>query len=308
VWHALWQQLRPLAALRPGRRPRDSTLAWDVDRSEERIRKEPLRLTAEQATLASETFGPPDPKPLVHASIAAPTLTVDIVNRQIVTTGDTVLGLIDRRGVADTESAGAALGLPSGLLSRGASQTAMRCAGRMTYTLGPEGPDRRDTAVFEDQVLFLHCTGKEMDNLAYMLPQVVQQPELIDALKSRLVRLECARLESWFTASEGGTSLARAGGAFTRSPLKLSSLLASGDVYLRDREDSRIREVDAAWIEFNRDEGRITVRGTDTVDARVYSEDPRTGQFGVIAGRQLVVNLKDGTVRSEQIAGEMRRK
>jgi hypothetical protein len=296
-----------LARGRPDRTARQSSLTWGLDRQAERIRKEPVRLAAENATVASESYAPPDADPVVHASISAPSLKVDIVNRQILTTGLTRLLMIDRRGVTDADTARDAIGVPAALLSRGPSQTAMQCTGRMTYTLGAEGPDRRDTAVFEDQVVFAHRTGKEMVNWEEMLPQIAANREAADQLKNRNATLDCGRLECWFAAEPGGAKEA-GGSGLTRSPLKLSSLLASGDVYLRDREDTRIREVNAAWIEFSREEGRIHVRGAEGVDARVYFENAATGQFDVHAGQQLVINLKDGTVRSGQIAGEMRRK
>ena len=263
-------------------------------------------LEAQNALVTSETYEPGETTPVTHASISAPMLEVDIVNRQIVTNGLTELLMTDRRGVQDSAAARDAIGAASALISRGPGQTAMRCTGRMTYSLGLDGPERRDTVVFEDRVIFVHRTGKEMVNLEQMLPQVVEHPELLTELRSQNATLECDRLETWFAVDQGDNR-PRRGGALTRAPLRLASLLASGNVYLRDQEDTRIREVNAAWVEFNREQGRVHVRGAELADARVYFEDTKAKQFDVHAGQRLVINLQDGTIQSDKIVGEIRR-
>ncbi len=305
-FRGLWRQARRLLGGEEQPQTSDDLFALRVDGPGERIRKEPVRLVAENALASSETYKAGEREPSMHASISAPLLEVDIVRRNIVTTGTTELLLTDRRGVQDVEPAREATGIPSALIGRGPSQTAMRCTGRMTYTLGEEGPARRDTAVFEDQVVFVHRTGREMVNLEQMLPQVATNPEVLDEMRSQNASLDCDRLECWFTA-DAADKTPRRGGALTRAPMRLASLTASGDAYLRDQEGTRVREINAAWVEFDREQGRIHVRGTDRADARVYMEDTKTGQFDVHAGRQLVISLQDGTIRSDRIVGEMRR-
>ncbi len=303
-WRDLWRQARGLWRAARRSPTADDELTWALREDSERMRKEPLRLTADNAVATSATYVPGEPLPITEASIRAPLLEVDIAARQIVTTGQTQLLLLDRRGVEDSGAAQAALGIPSALLSRGPSQTAMQCLGRMTYTLGPDGPERRDTAVFEDAVFFVHRTGKEMVNIEQMLPTLAANPELLDSLHSRNASLDCDRLECWF-AVEPQTG--RSGGAWASVVLRLVSLTASGSVYLRDQEGARIREVHAGWLEFSREQGIIAVRGAPTGEARMYFEDAASGHFDVHAGRELTINLQDGTVRSETIAGEMRR-
>jgi hypothetical protein len=284
----------------------DDWFALRVEGSGERIRKEPLRLVAENALVSSETYEAGDDEPVVHASISTPLLEVDIVHRNIVATGITELLLMDRRGVREVEPAREVTGIPSALIGRGPSQTAMRCEGRMTYALGPEGPQRRDTVVFEKQVVFVHRTGREMVDLDQMMPQVAEHPELLDQLRSQSTLLNSDRLECWFMAdTEDRTP--RRGGGLTRAPMRLTALTASGDVYLRDQESTRVREVNAAWVEFDREQGRIHVHGTQRSDARVYVEDTKSGKFDVHAGRQLDISLQDGTVRSDRLVGEIRR-
>jgi hypothetical protein len=307
AWQEAWHQMRRALGAADKQRSSDDLFALQAEDEREKLRKEPVRLTADNALVTSETFEAGDEQPVMHASISAPRLEVDIVSREIITTGLTDLLMTDRRGVQDADAARDALGVPTALLSRGPSQSAIRCTGRMSYTLGPDGPDRRDTVIFENQVVFVHRTGKEMVNLAEMLPQVTQKPELLDALKSRNAALDCDRLECWFAVDQNDHT-PRRGGALTRAPLRLASMLASGSVYLRDQQDPLIREVNAGWLEFSREQSRIHVRGTPGADARVYSQDKKTGLFDVHAGPQLVINLADGTIRSDRIEGEMRRK
>jgi hypothetical protein len=303
---ALWRQFRRLVSGQEKPPDTDDLFALRLEDGSQRARKEPVWLTAEDALVSSETYEQDQGEPVVHASISAPRLEVDIVNRQIFTAGLTDLLMTDRRGLEEAEPVRSGLGALSALVSRGPSQTAMRCAGRMVYTLGPEGPGRRDAALFEDRVVFVHRTGKEMVNLERMLPEFATHPELLDTLQSRNASLDCDRLECWFAVDEAGAGLRR-GGALTRTGMRLASLTASGSVYLRDQQGSRIREVNAAWVEFNREQGRIHVRGSEAADARVYFEDASSGQFDVHAGDRLVINLQDGTVRSDKIVGQMRR-
>ena len=325
----VWRQLRKLAAQRsPAAQGNDffatsSAGGAGVSPTEaggagvspaERMRKEPVRLVAENALVSSETYEPGVEAPVVHASISAPLMEVDIVNRQILTTGLTQLLMTDRRGMEALLSRGTgfqpaneeALGMPSALISRGPSQTAMQCEGRMVYTLGPAGPARRDAVVFEDAVFFVHRTGKEMIRTEQMLPRLVEHPELLETLRSRVATLECDRLECWFAAEETSAG-ARRGGALTGAPLRLSSFIASDNVYLRDQEGPRSREVSAAWVEFDRRHSLISIRGSNEARARVYFEDVTTGRFDVHAGREMIINLQDGTIRSDRIEGELRR-
>jgi len=302
----LWRQLRRLLGGQEPPPAGDELLALRVEGPAERLRKEPLRLVAENALVTSESFEPGDPEPVIHASISAPLLEADLVNRQIVTTGLTDLLITDRHGLQEPEPARELLGVPSALISRGPSQTAMRCAGRMTYKLGEDGPNRLDTAVFEDRVVFIHRAGRDMVDLGQMLPRLADQPDLLDMVQSRNATLDCDRLECWFIVDPTDTRFQR-GGGLTRAPLRLASLTASGSVYLRDQQGSRVREIHAGWIEFNRQQGRIRLRGAQPAEARVYLEDTQTGQFDVHSGQQLVINLHDGTVRSDKLVGELRR-
>ncbi len=270
------------------------------------VRKEPRFLIATNALVTSETYDGDGVLPLMHASLSAPTLEGDIANRQIVTHGLTQLLMTDRRGIRDVAPVERTFGVPSALVSRGPSQTAMQCEGRMTYTLGAPGPDRMDTVVFEDDVLFVHRTGSEMVNVEMMLPSDGTAKVDLDRYQSRSVRMECRRLECWFKADDSGPRPVRSGG-LTGYPMQLNSLLAKGNVYLRDREGSQIRQVSASLVEFDRAASRLDVQGTDTAVARIYFEDSETGQFDIHAGDQLVVNLRDGTIRTGAMTGELHR-
>lgn len=305
-WSDLYREARRLAGAGTPDGGRGELLEFGTQPGE-RQRKEPVRLVAEDAVVASEVLVPGDEQPLTHASIAAPQLAVDIVNRTITTDGTTRLLLLDRRGFDETEAAREVAGLPSALVSRGPSQTAMQCAGRMTYTLGAEGPQRRDAVVFERDVLLVHRAGREMVNLAEMLPQVSTRPELLETLQSRNTTLECDRLECWFVADERAGGSGTAGGPLTRAPLRLTSLTAQDGVYVRDQQGPRIREINAAWVEFDREQSRVQVRGDERAVARVYVQDSATGQFDAHTGQHWVINLEDGTIRAGPTAGQIGR-
>ncbi len=308
-WLLAGDLVRDAQALAQGKDPRQTRPSDELGLAgdQERWRKEPVRLVADNGLITSESFEAGDATPTVHASISAPLIEMDIRARQIVTTGLTQLLMTDRRGAGGSEPAEQALGLPSALITRGPSQTAMQCRKRMVYTLGVDGPGRRDAVVFEDAVLFVHRAGKDMVNLQETLPQLASNPALLENLKSRKVTLDCQRLECWFAADEGAPAAQR-GGALTRMPLQLASLLATDSVYLRDQQGPQIREVNAARVEFDRPAGRVEVRGTDTTDARIYTEDTvRQRSDTPHIGKRLIINLKDGTVTSGEMKGEWRR-
>ncbi len=264
--------------------------------------KEPSRLLAANALITSETHEPDSTEPVLHASISAPLLEVDIVRQQIFTTGKTQLLMVDRRGLDDPRAAPRASGFASALVSRGPSQTAMQCDGRMTYSIGSQ-EQRRDSVLFEDDVYFVHRTGREMLDLETMMPDVQISPELLDSLQSRNATLACERLEGWFAAGAERGGLV--GGALTGSGLELASLTASDSVYLRDQEGTRIREINADWIEFNREQGRVDVRGTDEVEARVYLEDTATQSLSFHYGRRVQIDLINGTIQSDEMTGQV---
>lgn len=317
----------------------DEPFSLNLDDS--RTRKEPVRLIAEDAYVQSLSAAPEDGgPPLVHSSIAAPLLEVDILQREIMTQGETTLGMISRRlpRMAPGENEPEALGLPSALISRGPSQSAMRCREAMTYVLGEEGLNRRDVVLFEGNVEFIHATGRDMVNLEDMLPQVRTNPELVTNLHSRRTTLSCDRLECGFL-SEGadesspgggtgaagmlsrliaqpsaagqvgaaGARAAGAAGATSRDDsMRLTWLLATGHVYLRDVQNGVIREIHAHQIDFDRTIGLIRILGTPEVDARIYEERPETQDSRVMAGREFVLDLNTGTVRTGATYGEVR--
>lgn len=305
-WQELWQQSQMFLGLADADQPNDDLFRVDAGDDRRGLQKDPVRLIADDAIVISETFAEGDPTPLVHASIKAPLLEVDILNRLITTTGLTQLLMTDRRPAPSANQTRETLGIPSALITRGPSQTAMQCEGSMTYTLGEEGPDRRDAVIFEDAVLFVHRAGREMVNLEYMFPRLAAQPELLDELESRSASMTSQRLECWLAADASPDGRPLQGGALS-APMQIVSLLATGGVYLRDQESTNVREVHAALVEFNRPEGRIDVRGGEMADARIYFEDTATSQFDVHTGPSLVISLREGTILTGQMSGEIRR-
>ena len=302
-----WHLLRALYAAATQRSQRNDPLSLRVAAGGQRFQKEPGRLIAEDAQVTSETYIETDPEPILHASISAPTLEADIAHRQIFTQGLTRLLMIDRRaGGASDEATQMALGFPSALLSDGASQTAMECVGRMTYTLGPDGPDRRDTIVFEDGVYFRHRAGAAVPDEQLIRSPGVGVVATSQPTEGRDTSLECDRLECWFAARSSGAAGTH-GGALTRMPLQLASLLASGSVYLRDLEGSRVRGVNADRIEFNRAARRVHVWGSPLAKAWVSIEDTASGQSDVHFADELSIDLLEGTIQAEELQGEIQR-
>lgn len=302
----LWRVLR---ALGQGRAPHETGLVQISTASQrESLRKELAWVVADDALVTSETRAPGEDEPILHASVSAPQLDVDVEHRQIFTTGRTQLLMIDRRGLEeeDVDAATTALGVPSALISRGASQTAMQCTGRMIYTLGDPGPQRRDTVVLEDDVVLVHRAGRNMVNLSSMLPDPNTPTPAAETEENRNAMMQANRLECWFEADPRNPAVSR-GGALTATAMQLSSLIASGAVYLRDEEDDQVREVHAAWLEFSREFGLVNVRGVDDTDARVYFSNVDTQQFDFHAGERFTINLKDGTILTGSVTGQMTR-
>lgn len=299
------RQVRAALGAEEDQPSRDDLFIQSVESQSEKIRKEPVRLTADRALASSETFEPGEPEPVVQANISAPLLEVDIVQGQTVTTGLTQLLMLDRRRAKDAEQSDQMFGVPSALATSGPSQTAIACEGRMTYTLGPEGPDRRDTVVFEKLVRFARRTGEKMVAWEQMLPSGMDRTA-VAALPSRSTTLDSDRLECWFTADESEAQ-AGLGDSPTRQALRLASLLATGNVYLYDLEGAREREVYAASVEFQREQGRLHMEGANGGDARVYFRDKERGQDAFHASPRVTINLRDGTISTDRIRGEMRR-
>lgn len=266
-------------------------------------RKEPIRLVATNAVVESELPSRGEPLPLVHSSITAPALDVDIPRRLIRTTGQTTLLVTDRRlrGLSE-DSAGAAL--PSALVTRGPSQSAMQCEGGMTYRVGEDGSIRADSVVFERAVVFVHRAGRDMVALEEMLPQLRGDKELLARMQSRNTYLECDRLEVGFQSrGESGQSTgALAGG------MQLHSLVTAGNTYLVDRQGPGVRTVHADRLEFDRERGVLRVYGTPTADARVYYENAELRRFDAPAvGPRFVIDLQRNTVEADKMSGEIRR-
>lgn len=296
-----WRRLLPGTAPQQ-RRGRD--LITSNTESESLSRKEPIRLVATNAVVVSEIVEANDPVPLVHSSITAPTLDVEIPKRVIRTTGHTTLLITDRRlrGLDEEQTRA---GLPSALVTRGPSQSAMQCENGMTYRVGDDGAIRTDSVTFDKSVVFVHRAGRDMVELEQMLPQLQNDKELLDKLKSRNTYLECDRLEVGFQSR--GDSDQAAGGALA-SGMRLSSLVTSGNAYLVDREGDGVRTVNADRMEFDRERGLLRVYGTPTADARVYYENPTLKRFDAPAvGPRFIIDLNHNTVEAGNVSGEVRR-
>ncbi|MFO0837067.1 MAG: hypothetical protein U1D55_00950 [Phycisphaerae bacterium] len=296
---AVWEGRDPRAA--PTTRP---ALAAEPQRT----RKEPRRLLVHNGVMSTATFVPGDSQPVVQASIQGPEMVVLMRERIVRTSGQTRLLLVNRRMAEDDEKGVRdTLGVPSALMTRGPSQTAMQCSKAMTYSLGPEkaGAARQDNVLFEGDVLFVHRAGREMLNLEQMLPQVVNRPELLAKLKSRVTVLQSDRVEARFESEDARQRVAAAPMA---RPLRLGWLMAQGNVQLSDQQGPGLREVTAQQIEFDRPQSIVRVLGASGADARITYQNTQTQRFDTPAiGPAFTIDLTKNTVRTGAVSGEVRR-
>lgn len=271
-----------------------------------RVRKEPVRLVAENAIVESEEYAAGDPQPVVHSSINAARFDIDLVRKLIRTEGQTTLFLTNRRLGQEVGGEREALGLPSALITKGPSQTVIQSDGGMVYAVGQSSGQRQDTVLFDGGVAFVHRAGREMVNLEQMLPQLAGDKAALDQLKARNAFMECRRLEVGFSI---GADESRAGeGVLPRSGPKLAWLIAQDGVYLRDVEGPGTREVNATRIEFDRANSLVKVFGSDAADARVYYQNRETNRAETPAvGKRFIIDLANNTVRAGEFAGEARR-
>ena len=273
----------------------DIEVAGDWSRS---VRKQPVRLRAENALVRRETSGAAGEPPLIHSSIGAPVFEVDFAQREIITQGETTLLLMNRDLEGAQQLQPQMLGIPSALITKGASQSAMRCAGSMVYALGAPGPTRRDSVLFKNDVLFRHRAGHDATASATTGLDV----QSLDRPDSRDTWMECDRLECVFVSGGGAgpDEPAAVGGA----GMQLMELLASGNTELRDQQGAVIRSVFARQIDFDRGQSLIRVLGTPQANARIYEENKQTTETRILVGEEFTIDLAHNTVRSGATRGE----
>ncbi|MBK8916111.1 MAG: hypothetical protein IPM64_16200 [Phycisphaerales bacterium] len=261
--------------------------------------KEPLLLEASNAAVLSEAPDPAGGAPLVHSSIRAPQIRVDIPTRVIYAVGRTSLLMTNRRMSDSPQTADPAegLGLPSALVSGGPNQTAMQSEGGMTYAIGSDRDGvRRDSVLFEGGVVFAHRAGREMVDLATMLPGLVEDEQALAKLRSRATLLECARLEATFAA----------GAADAADRMQLDWLVAHDSVFLRDRQGDGIREVRGDRLEFDRARAIVGVMGSP---ARIEFLNVAANRYDQPAvGPRFEIDLNTGMPRAAEARGEFNRR
>jgi hypothetical protein len=279
------------------------------------LRREPVRLNATRALVTSETHAPGRADPIATQSIEAPQLVVELRERRIRTLGKTVLHMTNRRLEEAPTTAPGAAGVQSALTSRGPSQTWLRCVNSMDYVIGQPGPDRQDQVLFEGDVRFIHLAGKEVRNIAEVIPALANQPERVAALPGRATQLDCDRLE--VLLDTGGPRPARPGAssapAATRPAdgprdrfggLQLAWLNATGDVYLQDQTGSGLREVTAVQVQFDQRDRVVSVFGNKTANQpATISDNSRL----TASGFEFKVFLETNTISGEGVRGQLRR-
>lgn len=271
---------------------------------------EPRRMVAANAELRRSEVEPETGALTMYATLRAPQMDFDVPQRIMWATGGTEMLLTNHRLPApETASArpetsnapapanaDAAAGVPSGFMSNGPSQTAMKCDGPMSYAVGPEATPRTDFVALQGNVRMIHVSGREMASLDEMVPQLAQHPEMLVNMRSRNARLEADRVEAQFEV--GGANANRAG-------YQLGAINASGNVYLRDRQGAGIREVHASQVEYDAPNQLVRVFGEQLNPARLYYTNAETGQFSAPAeGPQFTINLATSDVETGAMRGE----
>lgn len=265
------------------------------------FRKEPLRLVADNALFRSESVSP-NGKPVSIAEVGSPKLDFEIPNRTLVSTGLTVMLMSSYAMKPDAPASPGedALGLASPLISRGPSQTGIKCEKSMTYAIGQDsGGQRRDGVVLDGSVHFFHATGQEMLKIADVLPDLA--PAELARLPSRKTDLKCERVECEFLA-------AAADPLDPRGSLKLAWLIATGTVNLRDEQTPVVRTVYCDRLEFNREQSVVTINGSAAAPARVFVENTQTNRLTQpVTGESITLDLKNNEIRTPGARGEFRR-
>ena len=260
------------------------------------LRKEPLKLIARQVLVQSGNLDAPSPEDRVEQRIAAPEMDVDLRTRVIRTTGRTTLELIDQRGAAAAPASASSTGLPSALVSSGPGQTAMVAERGLTYRLG-EGAARRDSALLEGRVRVRHVTGGRLSTLGDLVPPAERKPDDLARLGGRNFYAEAERIECVLTPAPGNSP------AVSLTPdretaLRLETLTTEGATYVRDEQGTRIFEIQARRIEFERATSRIRVFGETSRDALVSTYDQIRKASAEARSREIHVDLTSNTVRA----------
>ena len=278
--------------------PRLALAIAPVDRE---ARREPVRIVADDALFRTESYVRAG-RPLSIAEVKSPKLTFEIEQRQLLSEGMTLLGMTSRNlgGQVSRESAEDAIGLPSPLVSRGPSQTGLRCTKSMTYVIGKDSVGaRRDLVVFDGEVYFFHRIGRDMLDIQKVLPELTAAQ--ISQLPGRVTTLDCGRVECEFLANQDDPS-------DPRGSLKLAWMIASGNVALRDEQGPAVRTVQCDRLEFNREQSIINVNGSASNPAKIYSENKSTNQAEMPAvGESFTIDLNKNQIRTQGTRGEFRR-
>lgn len=298
-----WTQTRTLVMGRKPAGPASNAFISDDLTADRGRRKEPLLVVARNVTVLSEERDA-EGNPMLHQSVTAPEMQIQIRERRIRTVGRTVLGM-ENLTIDEAERArGADLGLPSALMSRGPSQTALECEKSMIYVIGADGPQRRDTVLFDGGVKMVQVAGKEVLDLDRILPKLSANPDLLTKMKSRNTVMTCDQLEAEFAAGSPKPDRPpeKTGG------LTLRWLNALGNVNFRDQQGPKLRTVTAHQTQFDRDANVVRVLGTARSDVRIYDENVDTGQLSTPAvGPEFTIFLDNNTVKTGRVGGEFRR-
>ncbi|MGE3182313.1 MAG: hypothetical protein AB7N71_11840, partial [Phycisphaerae bacterium] len=267
--------------------------------NDEAFRKMPVRLVADNSIFLSEPKSPLG-KILSTAEVVSTKLNFDIENRQIVSLGETFLGMTTytlEEKAAEMQAGGAS---SSPLVARGPSQSALICNKQMTYAIGSDSAGaRRDAVVFDGDVRLIHRTGREIKSIEEMIPDL--RADQLEKLPSRSTSLDCERVECEFVANASETRGPRSG-------MELAWMICNGEVYLRDKQEDTIRTVYCDRLEFNRENSTITANGNLPDSVRILIENPTTNEFSQpVIGQYFTIDLTNNQVRTDQTRGEFRR-
>lgn len=270
---AIYGMVDKLLTWRAGPKSSSSELSGVALR--QRFEKKPVHIFAEgNVVVVSSMYDKEDTTRLLsRMRMAGPKLSVDLPGEKLDILGAGSLLIEDYRLPKNSQEALAMARssrpkdpLMGDLSGRGPSQTVFSWANSMTYFL------ENNLAILDRSVSMIHLGGGAMV-MAQDLAKAMRLDVSKLRMKGRQAALTCDNLTVEFLqntrSGRGSTPFDRAGAA------ELKRLIATGNIYMEDSGRSLIGEE----LTYRRDTNEITVNGTGQNMARLFIEDPKSGQM-----------------------------
>ncbi|MBI4581811.1 MAG: hypothetical protein HY718_19095 [Planctomycetes bacterium] len=236
-----------------------------------------------------EPPAPQDQRLLSFVRIAGPRVSIDLVNEHMVVEGAGNLLVLDYRlpkaSSTPRPAAGDTLGTVLGSLqSEGPSQTVFTWQNSMSYL------NRRNVAVFDNQVVMKHAAGSEMAMPDQVAAAMKIDPRKLASAKGRRAELTCENLLAEFTRNRDGVGQ-------PTSSLSSATDLKMFQASQRVRMQENLRAVEGELIAYDSDSGLVHVKGSPQLPAWGAELDEFGGLRASWKGQELEWNLRMGVIR-----------